>query len=204
MTTTPDPRALVSKVDAVITSAAGVLAGVWQATQAGTPLAGDRMLGDLAGRVMGAVTGVPPVGGMPGLGLRGGGMSFDRETFLRSFAKDPAGTETQVAATAVRLSSVATAASDPAAGYLAVRLAAAQNLRQGYSAPKAAPEERLTGRTLELKRRESSLESLLGHLHGQGDWLRSELAGTAAGTTSPAGAWLPPVEPVPADRRQPA
>lgn len=185
LTTAPDPRALAHKVDTMVNSAAGVLAGVWQATQAGTPLAGDRMLADMAGRIMSAVTGVAPVRGMPGLGLRGGGMSFDRDAFLRAFTKDPLGTEASVASVAGRMVTVATNAADPVAGYLAMRLAATQDLRQGYGASKAAPDERLTSRQHSLKRRESALESLLGHLHDEANWLRDQLGAHDAAQAGP-------------------
>lgn len=185
LTTAPDPRVLAAKVDTMINSAAAVLAGIWHATQAGGPLAGDRMLGELAGRVVSAVTGVAPVRGMPGLGTRGGGMSFDREAFLRAFARDPSGTEASFAAVAARMSTIATGAADPVLGYLAMRLAAAQDLSQGYGASKAPPEERLTGRQHALKRREAALGSLLSHLTEEESWLLGQLGARARAADRP-------------------
>lgn len=174
VTTSPDAQALGRQVDGVVNSAAGVLAGVWQATQAGGPLAGDRMLSDMAGRIVGAISGVPPVRGMPGLDVRGGGMAFDKDAFLQAFTKDPQATQAQVGTSAARVASVAGDAADPLAGYLAARLAAMREIPRGYRAHQAAPEERLNGRVAELQRRGVALQALLGHLSDQGDWLRGE------------------------------
>ncbi len=186
LTITPDPRILAHKVDMMVTSAAGVLAGVWQATRADTPLAGDRMLAGLAGRVISAVTVVAPVAGLPGLALRGGGLSFDREAFVRTFVRDPMAAEASVSTVAARLATVSTEAADPLLGYLAARLVSAQQPRQGYDAAKSMPQERLTSRQSELKRRGAALESLLGHLGEQTDWLRAQLQPAGADTAPPA------------------
>ena len=74
------------------------------------------------------------------------------------------------------LSNVATQAADPRSGSVTPRITSEQDSIRGYTKQIAAFEDRMTLRQQTLKTQYASLETMLGKLKTQSDWLTSQLA----------------------------
>ncbi len=170
-----DVRGLSSRVDSLVSAAAGVLGAAFTATQASGALPGDRMLADVAGRVISAM-GPSDGRSLPGLSVGRHGLRFDREVFEAAYRRDPAGVESAVASVAQGLSEVSKDASSPRTGYLAVRLIGEQQVLADYRAPRTGADERLSRQQDALTQQGGALTSLLQRLSSERGWLTDQLA----------------------------
>lgn len=170
-----DPRVLADRTEALMHASAGVLGAVFHATQASGPLSGDRMLGELAGKVV-SVLGPPGRGAVPGLDLSGAGrLTFDRAAFAAAHHGDPVATEAAVASLAQGLTELGRDAGQPRVGYLAMRLQAEQDILPDYQAPRAGADQRLARHQDDLLSRADALLSLLDRLTTQRSWLAESI-----------------------------
>jgi flagellar hook-associated protein 2 len=144
---------------------------------AGT-LVGDGMGRDLTRRLTNAVIGTssstPAVSGVAV--ARDGKITFDRAVFLAAYAKDPAAVTSTMTTMSQALSDEATKASDPHVGYVTTRITSEQDSIKGYTKQIVAFEDRMTLRQQTLQRQYAALETMLGKLQSQSQWLTSQLA----------------------------
>ena len=142
------------------------------------PLMGDSMGRDLTRRLTDAVIGSSSsTPAMSGVAVaRDGSITFDRAAFLAAYAKDPAAVTATMTSMTQQLSDVASQASDPHTGSVTTRVTNEQDSIKGYSKQIAAFEDRMTLRQETLKRQYASLETMLGKLQSQSQWLAGQLA----------------------------
>ena len=147
-------------------------------TKTGGPLVGDSMGRDLTQRVTDAIIGSSSsTPAMSGVSVaRDGSITFDRAAFLAAYAKDPAAVTATMTSMSQQLSDVATQASDPHAGYVTTRVTGEQDSIRGYTTQVAAFEDRMTLRQQTLQTQYAALETMLGKLKSQSDWLTGQLA----------------------------
>ncbi len=171
-----DVASLSARVDGLVSATAGVLGAAFTATQASGALPGDRMLADVAGRVISA-WGPNDGRAVPGLTVgRHGGLHFDREAFETAYRRDPAAVESAVASVAQGLSEVSKDASSPRTGFLALRLLGEQQVLPDYRAPRTGADERLSRQQDALTKQGGALTSLLQRLSTERGWLKDQLA----------------------------
>jgi flagellar hook-associated protein 2 len=147
-------------------------------TKTAGPLLGSSLARDLSRRIgddaIGTASDLPSTAGVQ---LdRYGQLSFDREAFLAAYAADPAKVQATMTGLAQRLSDTADAASDPRDGYVTGAVNLEQDKVKDYTDQLASFEVRMTLRQQTLQRQYSALETMLGSLQAQGQWLAGQLA----------------------------
>jgi flagellar hook-associated protein 2 len=107
---------------------------------------------------------------------RDGTLTFDRTAFLAAYAKDPdavAGTLTTMASA---VTDTVKAASDPLDGYVTGQVNLAQEQVRDYTDQIASFEVRMSMRQDSLQRQYAALETMLGSLQSQSQWLAGQIA----------------------------
>jgi flagellar hook-associated protein 2 len=141
-------------------------------------LMGDGMSRDLTGRltnaVIGTSTSTPALSGVAV--AREGNITFDRAAFLAAYAKDPAAVTSTMTSMSTALVDIAAKASDSLTGYVTTRVTAEQDSIRGYTKQITAFEDRMALRQQTLQRQYAALETMLGKLKSQGEWLSGQLA----------------------------
>ncbi|MGG5259650.1 flagellar filament capping protein FliD [Phycicoccus avicenniae] len=106
---------------------------------------------------------------------RDGQLAFDRTAFLAAYAKDPAAVKATLTTMATTVADVAKQASDPLDGFVTKQVGTEQDRVRGYTQQITAFEARMTMRETTLKRQYAALETALGTLRSQSDWLTAQL-----------------------------
>lgn len=179
-----DTSGMADKMATMVSQANAVLSYIttqssYDATaKIGGPLVGDSMGRDLTSRITDAVIGSSSsTPAMSGVSVaRDGSITFDRAAFLAAYAKDPAALTATMTSMSQQLSDVATQASDPHTGYVTARATGEQDSIRGYTKQIAAFEDRMTLRQQTLQTQYAALETMLGKLKSQSDWLTGQLA----------------------------
>jgi flagellar hook-associated protein 2 len=107
---------------------------------------------------------------------REGNITFDRAAFLAAYAKDPAAVTSTMTSMSTALVDIAAKASDSLTGYVTTRVTAEQDSIRGYTKQITAFEDRMALRQQTLQRQYAALETMLGKLKSQGEWLSGQLA----------------------------
>jgi flagellar hook-associated protein 2 len=128
----------------------------------------------LADAAIGTSTDLPSSAGVQV--ARDGRLSFDKAAFLAAYTKNPVAVEKTMTALARRLSDTADAAADPIDGYVTGQIKLEQDTVKDYTDRIASFESRMTLRQQTLQRQYSALETMLGSLKAQGEWLTGQLA----------------------------
>lgn len=115
---------------------------------------------------------------------RDGTVTFDAAKFATALAADPTKVQTIVAGLAARIADVATAASEPLAGSLSLKIAGQQTLSKSMSEQVTSWDRRLALRREGLQATYTAMEVMLSKLKSQGDWLTSQLDALSANTSS--------------------
>jgi len=151
----------------------------------GGPLVGDSMGRDLTSRITDAVIGSSAsTPAMSGVSVaRDGSITFDRAAFLAAYAADPAAVTSTMNALSTDLLTVATGASDPYKGYVTGRVTGEQDNIRGYTQQIADFEVRMSLVKQTLTTQYASLETMLGALKSQSNWLTGQLATLPNNTT---------------------
>ncbi|GAA2735718.1 hypothetical protein GCM10009867_18720 [Pedococcus aerophilus] len=184
VTVTSDAEGIATKMDALVTAANAALGYIADKsaynadTKTAGVLLGDSMPRDLVRRladsVIGTSTDLPAKAGVQ-VG-RDGKISFDKAVFLAAYMKDPAAVEKTMTGMATRLGDTAKAAADPTDGYVTGQIKLEQDKVKDYTDRIASFENRMTLRQQTLQRQYSALETMLGSLKAQGEWLSGQLA----------------------------
>ena len=144
----------------------------------GGPLVGDSMGRDLTSRitdvVIGSSSSTPAMSGVSV--ARDGSITFDRAAFLAAYTKDPTSVTSTMTTMSQQLADVATQASDPHIGYVTTRVTGEEDSIRGYTTQIAAFEDRMTLRQQTLQTQYAALETMLGKLKSQSEWLTGQLA----------------------------
>ncbi len=130
-----------------------------------------RRIGDVA---TGSAASQPSAAGIQ-LG-RDGQLAFDRDAFLAAWAKDPTAVRATLTTMASSLADVAASASDPVDGYVTSQITTEKGRIRDYTQQISSFEARMALREETLKRQYATLESTLGRLKSQSDWLAGQLA----------------------------
>jgi len=76
------------------------------------------------------------------------------------------------------------AAADPASGYITAQIKSQQDAVTRYTADIAAFEDRMTLKQQGLERQFAALETALGQMQSQGQWLSGQLGQLSSGSAS--------------------
>jgi flagellar hook-associated protein 2 len=179
-----DSSGIADKMATTVAQANAVLSYIttqssYDATaKTGGPLVGDSMVRDLTSHINDAVIGFSATTpAMSGVSVaRDGSITFDRAAFLAAYAADPATVTSSMTAMSKALVSVATDASDPYKGYVTARVTGEQDNIRGYTQQIADFEVRMTLVQGTLTTQYANLETMLGTLKSQSDWLTGQLA----------------------------
>lgn len=159
------------------------------ATKKAALLVGDGTLRDLQHRLIGAVTAGNADASAAGITVnRDGTIGFDRTKFLDAYAKDPTGTQaliggnTTTPGVAERLRNVADAATRTTSsaggpGLLTSAITSHETEIRGLTSNITGWDARLALRENKLRRQFAALETALGKMQQQGQWLAGQIAG---------------------------
>lgn len=146
--------------------------------------------GDLTNALINPVSGSSLVGKSVGIETdRNGAISFDRDAFLAAYAADPSaveaffsgnGTGTEDDGVAERVSLMAEAATRLDTGPIATAISSRKSNMESIDDRIEGWNVRLELRETALRRQFSNLETTLGRLQQQGQWLNGQLAGLLA------------------------
>jgi flagellar hook-associated protein 2 len=181
---TSDANGIADKMAAMVASANSVLSFIATkssydlAAKTGGPLVGDGLTADLSRRIADAVVGTSSSTPMlSGVSLsRLGPITFDKAAFLAAYAEDPAGVTSTMTTMSEQFEELSNAASNPVSGWLTERVTQEQDSLRGYTKQIAAFEDRMTLRQQALQTQYAALESMLGKLQAQSQWLTAQLA----------------------------
>lgn len=107
---------------------------------------------------------------------KNGTVTFDRAAFESAYKDDPSKTQNTVNGVAERLAAVGTKASDAKNGSIAQRITSEQSMVSNYTKQITRFEDRMTLREQSLSAQFQAMESLLGKMQSQGNWLAGQLA----------------------------
>lgn len=181
-----DPKALAGQVQAMVDAANAVQSEIGNQTaydssaKKGSALSGDstvrRLSQSLSSRSVSVVEGY----GSPasaGIQLqRGGTLTFDQDTFLAAFAKDPAAAQALVSGVATQLAGVAKEATDRTTGQLTTAIQGRTALVKDLNARIDDWDLRLQTRQATLQRQFTAMETALSRMSSQSSWLASQVA----------------------------
>ena len=189
---TSDSSGIADKMAALVAAANAALAYIDKQSaydadaKTGGPLLGDSLARDLRRQVTDAVIGTsantPALSGVS-VG-RDGTVSFDRTAFLAAYGKDPAAVATSMTAMSQQLADVAKNAADPTRGSLTTRITNEQDTIRDYTKQIADFEDRMTLRQQTLQTQYAALETMLGKLQSQSQWLTGQLASLPSTSSS--------------------
>jgi len=150
------------------------------------PLAGLSMLRGLqqqiANAAMGSTTSTPSADGV--MVQRDGTISFDRAKFLDAYAKNPSAVQATMTTMAQALYDQSKAAADPVSGYITAQIKSQQDAVTRYTADISDFEDRMTLKQQGLERQFAALETALGQMQSQGQWLSGQLGQLSSGSAS--------------------
>jgi len=188
---TRDVDGIADKVRAMVDAANAALADISlksTSNVASAPLKGNAMVRQITSAVLAAVGGGLPttVGGVTtydsfssaGVQLeKGGKLSFNKETFLAAFDKDPAGTQKLLQdGLAKALKDVSDAASNTTTGSITLTITNGESYTRRLNDEIASWDTRLELRQKALKRQFSNLEVSLSKMKQQSSWLAGQIA----------------------------
>jgi flagellar hook-associated protein 2 len=178
-------KALVDAANAV-NAFVGSKSGYDATSKASGPLAGLSMLRGLqqqiANAAMGSTTSTPSADGV--MLERDGTISFDRAKFLDAYAKNPSAVQATMTTMAQALYDQSKAAADPVSGYITAQIKSQQDAVTRYTADIADFEDRMTLKQQGLERQFAALETALGQMQSQGQWLSGQLGQLSSGSAS--------------------
>lgn len=105
-----------------------------------------------------------------------GTIEFDAAKFAAALTSDPEGTADTFQQIAARVETAATSAADPYEGYLTAKITGQETLLRSLGDQIANWDVRLAERRSNLQRQYTALETTLGSLNSQSNWLTSQLA----------------------------
>ncbi len=111
-------------------------------------------------------------------------VTFDPDAFATAMAADPTGTQAMFNTIAARVSSAATAASDPYEGTLSSEIKNAQSEVSDLNDQVASWDARLAARQASLQQTYAALEVAVSKLNAQGSYLTQQLAGLTGSSSS--------------------
>jgi flagellar hook-associated protein 2 len=183
ITSEPDVTGLADKFQALVDAANATLTEITKqtaydaSTKKGSPLTGDFMVRQLSSTILSKVSaGLTDFGSLSGLGIqltRDGQLSFDKDKFTSQYAADP--TKIQKAGIAFA-QAVDTMASKQQTSVTSV-ITGRNNEIDAITNQIDNWDVRLTARRAALQRQYANLETSLGKLKDQGNWLSGQLAG---------------------------
>jgi flagellar hook-associated protein 2 len=178
-----DSNGMADKMAALVVAANAALAYIDKQSaydadsKRGGPLLGDSMARDLRQQVtdaaIGSSTSTPALSGVS-VG-RDGTVTFDKAAFLTAYGKDPAAVAATLTAMSKQLADVAKNASDPTRGAITTRITNEQDNIRDYTKQIADFEDRMTLRQQTLQTQYAALETMLGKLQSQSQWLAGQL-----------------------------
>ena len=188
---TSDSNGIADKMAALVSAANAALAYIDQQSaydadaKTGGPLLGDSMARDLRQQVTDAVIGTSAsVPALSGVSVsRDGTVAFDKAAFLAAYAQDPSGVAATMTSMSQQLADVSKNASDPTTGSITTRISNEQDSIRDYTKQIADFEDRMTLRQQTLQTQYAALETALGTLQSQSQWLAGQL-GSLPSTSS--------------------
>ena len=178
-----DSNGIADKMAALVAAANAALAYIDKQSaydadsKSGGPLLGDSMARDLRQQVTDAVIGTststPALSGVS-VG-RDGTVELRQGRVPRGVRQGPGGVAATMTAMSQQLADVAKNASDPTTGSITTRITNEQDSIRDYTKQIADFEDRMTLRQQTLQTQYAALETMLGKLQSQSQWLAGQL-----------------------------
>lgn len=189
---TSDTSTMASTMSALVDAVNGVLSNI--ATQSkydttsntGGPLVGDSMTRDLVSQLTSAIIGTSSsTAAMAGVAVtRDGTVSFDQTAFLQAYSADPSGVTAAMTQMAKALSDTADQYSSPIDGAITQRINDENNNISDYTQRISDFEDRMTLVQQNLQTQYAALETMLGDLKSQSDWLTAQISSLPSTSSS--------------------
>ncbi|MGN6635730.1 MAG: flagellar filament capping protein FliD, partial [Oryzihumus sp.] len=189
---TLDTQGMSDKVKAMVDQANAILGYIstnssWDATnKVGGPLMSSSLARTLTDQITTAVIGTSSASpAMAGVSVqKDGTLAFDAQAFASAWTKDPASVQATMTALGQQISDLATQASDPIDGLITSQVQSQQQTITDIGKQIDDFEVLMTARQDSLTRQYAALETALGQLQSQSQWLGGQLAGLSANTAS--------------------
>ncbi|HEX8973764.1 flagellar filament capping protein FliD [Oryzihumus sp.] len=183
---------MADKMQALVDSANAVLSFINRnsaydpSSKTAQPFLGNSMTSQLAQKIAGAVIGTSTsTPAMFGVSVqKDGTLAFDRTAFLNAYAANPSGVQSTMTTMAQSISDQAKQASDPLDGYITAQITSEQGIAKDYTDQIAAFEDRMTLKQQSLQQQYAALETSLGQLQSQSQWLSGQLGSLMTTSTS--------------------
>lgn len=192
---TADAGAVADQVGKLVDAVNGALGQIKldssynSTTKTGGALLGNSLVSSLQQRLVAAATGA--VAGnalgspaMAGVSVtRDGSLQFDRTKFLDAYAKNPSAVQgllgagsTGAPGVAARLAEIVKAATDVAAGSVTTNITSQQNQVRALDSQIASWDTRLAVREKSLRDQFTAMETALGQMRSQSQWLAGQIS----------------------------
>ncbi|GAA1256482.1 flagellar capping protein FliD [Oryzihumus leptocrescens] len=187
-----DTQGMADKVKAMVDQANSVLHFIssnstWDPTKkTGGPLMSSSLARSLASQISSAVIGSSTATpSSAGIAVdKDGNITFDQTKFMAAWAKDPASVQSTLTAFGQQISDLAKQASDPIDGLITNQVKGQQQVISDITNQIADFEVLMTQRQDSLQRQYASLETALGQLQSQSQWLAGQLGSISANSSS--------------------
>jgi flagellar hook-associated protein 2 len=156
-------------------------------SQKGSPLTGDSTVRELQSSMLSAVSqGYSGYGSFKQFGLQldsSGNLTFDKAAFVSAYNANPSAVQDGVSnGLAATFDDIATKASDYADGSLTTAIQSHNNTVSSLNSEISDWDSRLTDKQAALQKQFADLETALGQMKDQSNWLSSQLAGLPTGS----------------------
>lgn len=192
VTVASDSSGMADKMQALVDAANAALSFIDRNsaydtnTKTAQPLLGNSMVSTLRQKIADVVIGTSAsTPAMNGVSVqKDGSIAFDRQKFLDSYAADPAKVQATMTTMAQSLYDQAKQASDPYSGYVTAQITAEQASVKDYTDQITAFEDRMTLKQQSLQTQYAALETALGQMQSQSQWLAGQLSSLMTPSTS--------------------
>jgi flagellar hook-associated protein 2 len=192
-----DADAIATKMQALVDAANAALTEIGNQTsyntanKTGSPLSGDFTVRQLQSQVLSSISsGSPSYGSFSQLGVqldRGGKITFDKSAFLAAYNADPTTVQSAVAdpdGLAGALDAVAVGATDFTTGSLTTAIQSHNTQVSTLNTQISDWDTRLAAKQNALQRQFANLETALGKMKDQSNWLASQLSSLPTSSSS--------------------
>ncbi|SNV25901.1 Flagellar cap protein [Dermatophilus congolensis] len=183
---TQDTAGISKKVEDLVTAANDALSNIRinskynkDSPSSSGPFVGDSLTRDLTNQLQNAAVGnAAAAPSAAGISIdKTGTITFDKKKFEDLYAKDPAAAQKAINAFASSLSDVSTQATDADKGLITMQVNSQNTMIKDYSDQISKFNDRMDLRQQALQAQFNAMDSLLGKMKSQGNWLSSQLAG---------------------------
>lgn len=187
VSTTADVTGIAGQVQTLVSAVNSALSGITSQSSfdttsvTGGPLNGDPLIRQLSGDLTNAATGTATgYGPLSQLGIQvqsDGTLTFDASTFIAAYKANPSGVQSAISdGFATDYQNLAAQATDPATGNLTMAIQGIDSSITTLNQQIADWTTRLADQRTALQQKFANMETVLGSMKDQGDWLAGQIS----------------------------